>query len=609
MSDVIHLLPDSVANQIAAGEVIQRPASVLKELVENAIDAGASYVQVIVKDAGRSLIQVTDNGDGMSDTDARMAFERHATSKITVAQDLFSLRTMGFRGEALASIAAVAQVELRSRREEDELGTLIEIAGSRVFKQESGQCAKGTTFLIKNLFFNVPARRRFLKSDNVEKSHLLNEFYRIVLVHPDVEFSFYEGEEEIYHLQVSNIKIRIEQVFGSAKKKLNQQLLSVESITDLVSIKGFIGRPEFAQKSAQQYFFVNGRYMRHPYFHKAVMLAYNQLIQTAENPTYFIYFEVDPQTIDINIHPTKTEIKFENEQVLWSILSATVKEALGKFNIVPSIDFDREGALDFPVQRDYKSINPPITIFNTSYNPFGTSSYKRPQMEWESLYRGFEDEKNSLVDADPSVLPEPSSTVIQSRLNIEEEVTNNVYFQLKNRYIITSVKSGMMMIDQRRAHIRILFDQFLREIQQKKGFSQQLIFPETIDLLPEDLPFFNQIINELQYLGFDFQQTSPSQFKVQGIPAQMKGSERIILLLNDMVDIVKTATGEAIADMQQQIALSLAETAAITYGQSLNNEEMSHLIQQLFSCPSHNYTPDGKSVMSVVTQEEIQKRF
>lgn len=609
MSDVIHLLPDSVANQIAAGEVIQRPASVLKELVENAIDAGASFVQVIVKDAGRTLIQVSDDGKGMSETDARMAFERHATSKITAAQDLFSIRTMGFRGEALASIAAVAQVELRARREEDELGTFIEIAGSRVFKQETIQCAKGTTLLIKNLFFNVPARRRFLKSDNVEKNHLLNEFYRIVLVHPGVEFSFYDGDEEIFHLLVSNVKMRIDQVFGSAKRKLHQQLLSIESDTNLVSIKGFIGRPEFAQKSSPQYFFVNGRYMRHPYFHKAVTLAYNQLIQSTENPSYFIYFEVDPQTIDINIHPTKTEIKFENEQVLWSILSATIKEALGKFNIIPSIDFDREGALEIPVQRDNEMINPPKTIFNASYNPFGTSSYKRPQMEWESLYRGFEQEKQTAEAIDPNNYTEAASTVIQSKLNIEDGVAGNTYFQVKCRYIITSVKSGMLMIDQRRAHIRILFDQFFREIENKKGFSQQLLFPETLQLMPEDLSFFEHIKMELHYVGFDFQQEVSGEYTVKGIPAQLKGTNNIISLLNDMVVRVKTATGQAVEVIQEQIALSLAETAAIPYGQPLNNEEMSKLVDQLFTCPVHNHTPDGKTVMNVFALEEILKRF
>ncbi len=320
MSDVIHLLPDAVANQIAAGEVIQRPASILKELVENAIDAGATIIKVVIVDAGRTLVQVSDNGKGMSATDARMAFERHATSKIKDAQDLFSIRTMGFRGEALASIASVAQVEMRTRREEDELGTWIEIAGNRVFKQETVQCDKGTSILVKNLFFNIPARRRFLKSDNVEKNQLLQEFYRIVLVHPDVEFSFYDQDDEIFNLPVSNTKLRIEHVFGSAKKKLNQQLLSIETETNLINIKGFVGKPEYAQKQSHQYFFVNGRFMRHPYFYKAVLVAYNQLIQPDENPAFFIFFEVDPQTIDINIHPTKTEIKFENEQAIWSIL-------------------------------------------------------------------------------------------------------------------------------------------------------------------------------------------------------------------------------------------------------------------------------------------------
>jgi DNA mismatch repair protein MutL len=609
MSDVIHLLPDSVANQIAAGEVIQRPASVLKELVENAIDAGAGFIQVVVKDAGRTLIQVTDDGKGMSETDARMAFERHATSKIKDAQDLFSIRTMGFRGEALASIAAVAQVELRSRREEDELGTFVEIAGSRVFKQESVQCTKGTTFLVKNLFFNVPARRRFLKSDSVEKNHLLNEFYRIVLVHPDVEFSFYDGDDEIYRLPVSNIKVRIDQVFGNAKRKLNQQLLSVETETNIVKIKGFVGRPEFAQKTSPQYFFVNGRYMRHPYFHKAVMLAYNQLIQPAENPSYFIYFEVDPPTIDINIHPTKTEIKFENEQALWSILSATVKEALGKFNIVPSIDFDREGALDIPVQRNNENINPPKTIFNPSYNPFGASSYKRQQVEWESLYSGFENEKKSTESLDDHFSNQPDSQVIQSKMNIEEEITGGIYFQLKNRYIITSVKSGMLIVDQRRAHIRILFDQFINEIQQKKGFSQQLLFPETLQLMPEDSLFFEQIKKELHYVGFDFEQDISGQYIIKGIPAQLKGTESIISLLNNMIERVKNATGNAVAVMQDQLALALADTAALPTVQSLNNDEMTKLVEQLFACSFHNHTPDGKPIMSIITQEEIQQRF
>jgi DNA mismatch repair protein MutL len=339
------------------------------------------------------------------------------------------------------------------------------------------------------------------------------------------------------------------------------------------------------------------------------MLAYNQLIQPTENPSYFIYFEVDPQTIDINIHPTKTEIKFENEQALWSILSATVKEALGKFNIVPSIDFDREGVPDMPVQHSNEMVSPPKTIFNPSYNPFGSSSYKRPQMEWESLYSGFEKEKKNNDDFGDNFPAETESTVIQSKINIEEVFTGGIYFQLKNRFIITSVKSGMLMIDQRRAHIRILFDQFLKEIQQKKGFSQQLLFPETLQLMPEDLLFFEQIKADLYYVGFDFEPEVPGRYTIKGVPSQLKGTESIIPLLNDMIERVKTATGDAVAVMQEQVALALAETAALPSVQSLNNEEMTKLVEQLFTCSSHNHTPDGKPVMNILTQEEIQQRF
>ena len=598
MSDIIHLLPDSVANQIAAGEVIQRPASVLKELVENAIDAGATVIQILIKDAGRTLIQISDNGKGMSETDARIAFERHATSKIKDANDLFSISTMGFRGEALASIAAIAQVELRTRREEDELGTLIEIAGSRLFKQEVVQCNRGTMFQVKNLFFNVPARRRFLKSDNVEKNHLLQEFYRIVLVYPNIEFSFFDGDNEIFRLPESNIKIRIDNVFGGQKKKLNQQLLGVETDTNLVKIKGYVGRPEFAQKQAHQYFFVNGRYMRHPYFHKAVMLAYNQLIQPTDNPAYFIYFEVDPQTIDINIHPTKTEIKFENEQAIWSILSASIKESLGKFNIVPSIDFENEGAIDIPLQRENLNIQPPKVSFNPSYNPFGTTTYKRPQMEWEELYKGFEQSKEETLTA----------TIFPSKIN-DDKADTGEYFQLKNKYIITSVKSGMLMIDQRRAHIRILFDQFLNEIENKKGNSQQLIFPETFRLMPEDNLFFEQIKEELTFVGFDFEKDEDQQYQIKGIPSQLKSTSSIQSLLNDIIERVKNSTGDAREIIIDKISLSLAENMAIQYVQSLSKDEMRDLVERLFACPSHNHTPDGKLIMTILTQDEIQERF
>ena len=633
MSDIIHLLSDAVANQIAAGEVIQRPASVLKELVENAIDAGATNIRVVIKDAGRTLLQVTDNGKGMSETDARMAFERHATSKIKDANDLFSLRTMGFRGEALASIAAVAQVEMRTRRPDDELGVMIEIAGSRVFKQENVQCDAGTTFLIKNLFFNVPARRRFLKSDNVEKAHIINEFYRIVLVHADIEFSLYDGDDELYNLPASSIKMRIEHVFSRAlKKKMQQQLLPIDSATNLISISGFVGRPEFAQKSANQYFFVNGRYMRHPYFHKAVMMAYNQMIQSTDNPNYFIYFEVPPDSIDINIHPTKTEIKFENEQAIWSILTATVKESLGKFNVAPSIDFDTEGAFDMPIKSDVDNIMPPKTNFNPDYNPFktsgssmggsvggslgggGTSSggsggaNRRPDMDWEQLYQGFESKKFEPAIAPSNETPEVQheEIVIQSKMGIDEVRASN--YQFKNKYIITAIKSGLLLIDQHRAHVRIMFDKFIADMERRKAPSQQILFPEVLDLNSEDFQYFESIREKLQFVGFDFDMSHEQRVEVTGTPSHIP-AERALVVLLELIDNAKHTAIDAEESMNAMIALSLAESAAIRSGQTLNNDEMDQVLAQLFSSTNPNYSPDGKAISTVIGMDEIAARL
>jgi len=614
MSDIIHLLPDSVANQIAAGEVIQRPASVLKELVENAIDAGASHIQILIKDAGRTLIQVVDNGKGMSETDARMAFERHATSKIKNADDLFSIRTMGFRGEALASIAAVAQVELRTRRAEDELGVFVEIAGTRVFKQEMIQCDAGTAFQVKNLFFNVPARRRFLKSDNVEKSHILTEFYRIALVNTGVAFSLFDADEEIFQLPASNIKIRIENIFGkNAKKRWQQQLLTIETSTGLVNISGYVGKPEYAQKSAVQYFFVNGRYMRHPYFHKAVLLAYNQMIQASESPNYFIYFDVDPQTIDINIHPTKTEIKFENEQAIWSILSASVKESLGKFNIVPSIDFDQEGSVDLPTTMSVENVRPPQTNFNPNYNPFGTTTYKRPVLDWENLYGDFE-KKDKNIESSPDWQPNFETGISGSNNNehqqqvIETIESRAGNFQFKSRFILTGVKSGMLMIDQHRAHIRILFDLFMSQMENRKALSQQVLFPEVLELSADDALIFEQLLPDLYHVGFDFETMGNHTYHVKGVPDQLGTASAIDLLLT-MLDKARTTAEDLKAGMHASIALSLAEASALKTGQHLSNEEMSDLIDRLFACANHNVTPDGKKIMSIYTYEEIEKRF
>ena len=622
MSDIIHLLPDSVANQIAAGEVIQRPASIIKELVENAIDAGATFIQVLIKDAGRTLVQVVDNGKGMSETDARMAFERHATSKISDAADLFSLRTMGFRGEALASIAAVAQVELRTRRQDDELGVMVEIAGTRVFKQEMIQCAVGTTFLVKNLFFNVPARRRFLKSDSVEKSHILNEFYRIVLVNSNISFTLNDGDEEMFNLPPSNVKFRIENLFGKiSKKKWQQQLLTIETETSLVKITGYVGKPEFAQKSATQYFFVNGRYMRHPYFHKAVIMAYNQMIQASESPNYFIYFEVDPQTIDINIHPTKTEIKFENEQAIWSILSAAIKESLGKFNIVPSIDFDQEGAIELPVNRSFENIRPPQTTYNPAFNPFTSSSngsssgYKRPPISnWENLYTDFEKAEKpeeslpiNWEESEPTIQNLSIDSETHQQINLRDEIQKD-NFQLKNKYILTTIKSGLLIIDQRRAHIRILFDQFIAQQSDFKAQTQQVLFPEVLELLPHDVLVFDQMENELVKHGFVFEKQGTNAFVINGVPAQL-GTDSVLGMLGELIEKAKSSLSDFTSNIHDAISLSFSTASAVKSGQKLSTEEMTDIINRLFASENHNFTPDGKKIMSILSQDEIEKLF
>jgi DNA mismatch repair protein MutL len=622
MSDVIHLLPDSVANQIAAGEVIQRPASVLKELVENSLDAGATSIKIIIKDAGRTLIQIIDNGKGMSETDARMSFERHATSKISSAEDLFSLKTMGFRGEALASIAAVAQVELRTRRAEDELGVKIEIAGTRVFAQEQIQCEKGTSFTIKNLFFNVPARRRFLKSDTTEKGHILTEFYRIALVNPEVEFMLYDGDEEIFNLPASNHRVRISNVFGKNKSKAwQQQWLSVETSTSIVSIYGYVGKPEHAQKNANQYFFVNGRYMRHPYFHKSVTTAYSQMIKQTDSPNYFIYFDVDPQTIDVNIHPTKTEIKFENEQPIWSILSSAVKEALGKFNILPSIDFDQEGAIQMPSSTAYSSIEPPKSNFNPSYNPFqstgSSGGYKKSPItsNWSQLYGDFEKGKEidetslPIVDSKLNSYTTEHSQSDNSQQIIEHsETPTTKHFQYKQRYILTSIKSGLMMIDQHRAHVRILFDQLMLQMMHHQGNSQQVLFPEELLLSEHNYAVFKDIISELNSIGFDFEKMDEKHYLVKGVPAQMNTGS-VLNLLEELIGKAASAASDIRVDLSETIALTMAKNTAIKVGQALSDEEMSDLIDKLFASSNCNNTPDGKLIMTVLTQEDIEGKF
>ena len=600
MSDIIHLLPDSVANQIAAGEVIQRPASVVKELVENAIDAEAEEIHVLITDAGKTCIQVIDDGKGMSETDARLSFERHATSKIREAADLFALRTMGFRGEALASIAAVAEVELKTRPASEELGTRLLIAGSKVEGQEAVSCPKGSNFSIKNLFFNIPARRKFLKANSTELSNILTEFERIALVHPEVAFYLYSNDTELFNLPVMPLRQRIMAVFG---KKLNQQLLSVDVNTTMIKISGFVAKPETSRKKgAHQYFFVNGRYMRHPYFHKAVMDAYEQLIPAGEQISYFIYFEVDPANIDVNIHPTKTEIKFENEQAIWQILSAAVKESLGKFSAIPTIDFDTEDMPDIPAFEQARPIEPPKVHYNTDFNPFKTSSassyggggnYSRPKVEWEGLYSGLE--KASRMNEPMEEEPFVEDTVTGTAPREEERVP---YFQ----------ESGLMLIDQHRAHVRVLFDRYMSQIRQKQGVSQGVLFPEIIQLPASEAAVLESILEDLSAVGFDLSPLGGGSYAINGIPSGIEGLNPVELVRN-MVHTAMEKGNDVKEEVQTILASTLARAAAIVYGQVLSNEEMSNLVDNLFACPSPNYTPDGKTVLATIKEDDIEKLF
>ncbi len=626
MSDIIHLLPDSVANQIAAGEVIQRPASVIKELVENAIDAEACNIHVLVTDAGKTCIQVIDDGKGMSETDARLSFERHATSKIREASDLFALRTMGFRGEALASIAAVAQVELKTRLEAEELGTKLVIAGSKVESQEAVSCPKGSNFSIKNLFFNIPARRKFLKANSTELSNILTEFERIALVHPEVAFSLYSNDSELFNLPVSSLRQRILAVFG---KKLNQQLLSVDVNTTMIKISGYVAKPETARKKgAHQYFFVNGRYMRHPYFHKAVMDAYEQLIPIGEQISYFLYFEVAPANIDVNIHPTKTEIKFENEQAIWQIISAAVKESLGKFNAVPSIDFDTEDMPDIPAFEQNLPPEPPRVQYNSDFNPFKTSSsgsgggvtgYSRQKVEWEDLYGGLEkaSKMNRPVINEPEAEPdyfspaEPEApAVLPSTLYANEPIVEkgNLHLQFKGRFILTSVKSGLMLIDQHRAHIRVLFDRYMMQIRQKQGMSQGVLFPEILQLPVSEAAVLQSIMDDLSAVGFELSDLGGGSYAINGIPAGIEGLNPVELV-RSMLHTAMEKGSDVKEEIQSILALTLSRAAAIVYGQVLSNEEMVNLVDNLFACVAPNYTPDGKVVLSTIKEEEIEKLF
>lgn len=620
MSDIIHLLPDSIANQIAAGEVIQRPASVVKELVENAVDAGAGHIQVNIKDAGRTLVQVIDDGKGMSETDARMAFERHATSKISTADDLFSLHTMGFRGEALASIVAVSQVELRTRLKGAELGTHLVFSGSELESVEPDACTEGSIFSVKNLFFNVPARRKFLKSNETEFRNIINEFERIALVNSQVALSLYHNDTEIFNLPESGLRQRIVNVYG---KTLNQKLLSVDAQSSLVTISGFVGRPDSAKKrGALQYFFVNGRFMKHPYFHKAVMQAYEQLIPAGEQPNYFIYFTLDPATIDVNIHPTKTEIKFENEQPIWQILMAATREALAKSSAIPTIDFDVEDAIDIPVYNPVKEAAPykaPCVQVNSGYNPFETSSYKKPEFDWSKLYNDFEGDRNAIRQGAEStgsfLAPDISEPTIEADEVAVQDTSGSLFndvsnpcYQYKGKYIITSLKSGLALIDQHRAHVRILFDQYITNIRQQRGASQQVLFPEIVEFTAGEATVLPTLLEDMRFIGFDLTNLGNNSYAINGLPAGVENLDPVSLIRN-MVDRVIDTGCEVHEEICDSLALSLAKAAAIRPGKILSGEEMDNLLASLFSCQESNLTPDGKTIISKLTDEELEKRF
>lgn len=667
MSDIIHLLPDSVANQIAAGEVIQRPASMIKELVENALDAGATHIQVVVEDAGKTLVQVIDNGCGMSETDARMAFERHATSKIQQATDLFALRTMGFRGEALASIAAVAQVELRTRQKGQDLGTCINIEGSKVTKQELVSCPVGANFAVRNLFFNIPARRKFLKSNQTELSNIMAEFERIALAHPDVAFTLQSGSSIALDLVGGNFRQRIVGIFG---RRIDKQLVPIEVKTTLANISGFVGMPTAARrKNAHQYLFVNGRFMRHPYFAKAILTAYERLIPEGQQVPFFIKFEVDPARIDVNIHPTKTEIKFEDDSAIFQILLAAVRESLGKYGAVPAIDFNTEARPDIPTFNatggESVNIAPPQIHINTSFNPFDTtpappthneqgatvdksstsftSSYTPPRphstIDWQRIYENTQKSFQSATNPSsqsinteqddeigiesryedndvplpshftPLPTPEETPTLLYKELPDTGKIAWNEkkdgdFYQYQGRYIITALPMGMALIDQHRAHIRILYERYQQQLLQHKSASQKLLFPETLTLSPSEGVILNQILPQLKDIGFDINNDEKGIFILTGVPIQTEGIAPTALINSILADAL-TGQANAADTMGHTISLAMARKVALPYGQLLNTQEMSTLLEQLFNSSTPNLTPDGTLIMTILNPEKL----
>ena len=612
MADIIQLLPDHVANQIAAGEVVQRPASVVKELLENAIDAGASSIKLIIKDAGKTLVQVIDDGKGMSNTDARLSFERHATSKIRTADDLFKLHTKGFRGEALASIAAIAHVELKTKQEDDDVGNALIIEGSTVTSQEVVVTPKGTSVSVKNLFFNIPARRNFLKSNTVELRHVI---HRVALAHPNIGFALYNNGSETFNLPISNFRQRIVNIFGN---KTNEKLVPVEENTEVLKISGFVGKPEFAKKTrGEQYFFVNDRFIKSPYLNHAIASAFDGLLKSGTHPSYFLNLTVDPQTIDINIHPTKTEIKFDDEHTLYALLRSAVKHSLGQFNIAPVLDFERDPSLDTPYGYNKSNTNTPHVEVDRSFNPFkeetaskarAVAYKKEPTASWESLYVGLES-KGTKTEHDFSEVrfesEEQTVSMFESGKDVEKA---NTTYQLHNKYIVSTIKSGMLVVDQHRAHQRILYEDFLKNMTIKEGVSQQLLFPLQLHFSNQDIIIIKQLKDDLQHTGFVFTNVKEESIEIIGVPVSVPESE-VSIILEQLISDVENEVPDSNFSATDLLAKSMAKSLAIKTGQSLKKDEQEHLVNKLFACKEPNVSPTNRVTFMTMSVDELDKKF
>ena len=616
MPDIIQLLPDHVANQIAAGEVVQRPASVVKELLENSIDAGATKINLVVKDAGKTLIQVTDNGCGMSTTDARLSFERHATSKIKTAEDLFNLHTKGFRGEALASIAAIAHVELKTKTEQAEVGTRIAIEGSSVVSQEPEVVPVGTTISVKNLFYNIPARRNFLKSNPVESRHIIDEFHRVALAHPQVSFHMTHNGSTVFNLPESNIRQRIVNIFGS---KANEKLVPVSEETEIVKVNGFVLKPEFARKSrGEQFFFVNDRFIKSPYLHHAVNSAFEGLIKDAMHPGYFLFLEVEPTSIDINIHPTKTEIKFDDEHAIYAMLRATIKHSLGQFSVAPVLDFDKDSSFDTPYEYSKKSPVAPTIEVDRDFNPFksgeqkktkGYTKFKDKSANWESLYVGLTDEFKAIPsEADAAQIEFESEEVTGRLFDNQEQDSGQISFQLQQKYIVSPIKSGLMVIHQHLAHQRVLYEEFLQNITVKEAVSQQLLFPLELEFSKPDMEILLKVREPLENTGFQFDDLSEEKLTITGTPVALKGAE-IGALLEQLIADIKNEVPDASFSMNDLLAKSMSRSMAVRTGTTLNKEEREHLVNRLFACKEPSVSPDNTPVLITLDVNDLDKRF